>query len=257
MAARLFHIVQEVCHTGLVHTSSRDFRGKVARLRNALLRESRDETVSELRARAMEQAASLTELLERYKPVEPDYPGDGVRPTPQTVARLKPDTILEMLRRGSLCREHQMAAEEIRNIFQALVSGLMSKSAALDQPRIDLRTTGPYRQPVERMPERLVRLYHDRYKPWADETETLHCGGRSLLDFTIEVIVDGRTLHEVERKQSMRNGSASICLRKSLQRYAEIAGWLEVEPDGVVSAVKKKSAPRSNRVGSREDGSLR
>ena len=251
MATNQFHIVVDICRAGLAHIGSRDFRRQVARLRNALAREGDTAETSIDRTKAGNQVASLTELLERYKSADHYNPGIGDLPTPETVAKLKPDSILEMLRRGTLDHEHLLAADELRDVFQALVSGLTSKGTPLESGRMSLRQTGPYRQPIERMPERLARLYYDHYKPWAEEMENSRYGSVALLELTIDVVVDGHSLHDIERKQAMRNGSASKHLRAALQRYAEIAGWLTPEPNQILDRRTARGKQSNSRKKSR------
>lgn len=229
MALEQFHIIERICRIGLAHAGTLEFRKQIAYLRNILARESRDGQVDARRTAAREQAACLTVLLDRFGPAAPIYPGHGDPPTPQTAARLKSDSILALVRSGRLDHEHLLAAEQIREVYSVLVSNLAAKTSSPDQVRMSLKNMGPWRQPFELMPERLVRLYHDHYKPWAAEIGRRKYGTKTLLELTIDVVVEAYSLHDIERSQKLRNGSASKPLRDSLQRYAELAGWLRPE----------------------------
>lgn len=245
-----FHLVIEVCRSGLDATEEQQFRRRVVRLRNALARAGRDAPLGAERSRAEQRARLLSELLAGH-PCAGRPPGavsgqgghddhngraranghdghaDGHAAQARPAPVLKGDPLVLMARKGTLEEEHMLAAREIRTLAGVLVNGLAARSVPWDEMRNDLRTAGPYRHPIERMPERLVRCYHDHYRPWAKAMEARRFGARTYTDLTLDVVVDGVSLHAIERGQRMRNGSASKCLRASLRHYAELAGWLD------------------------------
>lgn len=230
MALEQFHLVKEICSVGLVHMQTPEFRQTVAQLRNALARESKEAREAVVRNRAREQAAMLNTLLERFQPSVPSESKSRNGRAEAEIPRMRPDTIQLLLRKGRLEHEHGLAAEEISEIYGALLSGFSATVSASNPMRTNLRQSGPWRIPFDHLPQRLIRLYYDHYRPWSEQIKDQRCGTMPLSELTTEVVVNGRSLHEIERSQNLRNGSASEPLQRSLRIYAEIAGWLSPEP---------------------------
>jgi hypothetical protein len=234
MAVDQFHIIKEICRAGLRQPETPDLRTSITKLRDALAEQSRQAHTRAMRSVARQQTDALTRLLKLYKSANlqrPDKPAGA-----KTAVGLKRDAVSAMLRRGSLCPEHYLAAEQIREIYQALVSGFTATPRPPMEAAPRPRKAAAWYHPFERMPDRLVRLYHDRYRPWSSEMGGLRCGGKTHLELTIDVVVDGYSLHGIETHQALRHGTASTQLRAALQRYAEIAGWLERSENGRISA---------------------
>ena len=152
-----------------------------------------------------------------------------VRPTRETVAKLRRDLVEQLYAKGRLRQEHLEAAEEIRTVWQAFSRGLGASAmnpVMLALPSRPLRSAV---QPVERLTPREERLWRTRYRPWAGELSAKACGGgenSTQLRIVVDLAVDNRKLRQVEGWYRLRHGAAFEHLRNGLHRYAEIAGWI-------------------------------
>ena len=153
-------------------------------------------------------------------------------PTPQTVAKLKRDLILHLYEKGRLGKEHLAAAEEIRRIWQAF-----SRSLGPTAVNSDLLATGRQtaqgRQPLEWLSETEEHIWRKHYRPWAREMAGGSCGGTirvTTFQIVLEIVVDNRSLRRIEGAYRMRHGTAALSLEAALTRYAQIAGWLGIDP---------------------------
>lgn len=201
------------------------------------------------------QAQALEGLLGRGVGAQA-LPASGDPPTPQTRARLGQDPVRHMLGKGTLEREHADAAEEIRDVFEAVTAGLFASARRLDvEEVISGAQRRAFRQPVERLPERLGVLWRRRYKPWADAVDGIKLGTTrnarwSALGLAIAVLVDGRSLHGIDRELKLRRGTAAAHFRGALHRYCVVAGW--IRPRLTVVAVA--AAPAAERGEPGEQG---
>jgi hypothetical protein len=188
-----------------------------------------------------DQAGALEDLLGRGGESRP-LPPSGDLPTPQTRARLVQDPVRHMLRKGTLEQEHVDAAEEIRDVFEAVTAGLLASARRLDVHEVIAGSERrAFRQPIERLPERLGTLWRRRYKPWADAVDAVEVGRSanarwSALGLTIAVLVDGRTLNAIDRELRLRRGTAAAQFRGALHRYCVVAGWLRPRLEIIAAA---------------------
>lgn len=222
MALEHFNLIKQICQSGLTHAGTPEFYEYVVKLQDLLVLQGQASAKASSRNAARKQAKALTTLLERHRPGYRTAVASGMS---QMASRLQPDTIQIMRRKGSLDQNHQLAAEEIHEIYGALTDGLTAKSRPPNEMRAKLRTLGSWHQPFERMSDRLIRLYHDHYRPWSIEASKRKLGSATLLELTLNVLICGQSLHEIERGQNLRNGAASKHLKDALQQYVEIAGW--------------------------------
>jgi hypothetical protein len=270
MERKLFGIVERLARQMLLEGASVEALRRVEHLRLFVRSEARAHAaataaahdggaplrvVESLRAElAMteRQAAGIDALLRQHRPALPSPRGEA-RATPETAAknraRVAQDPTDALARRRDWRPEYSRAAEEIREVFQALQAGLFAGSAGLDAVRVD-SSRRRFRQPVERMNERLTRLRIDRYTPWSREMERLEAhkvraglrideagqpekpwqgpghAARSLLALTMDVVIDGMPLADVDALTGLRHGRTAELVAMALRRYAEIAGWL-------------------------------
>lgn len=206
----------------LAHTLSRALRAEQLDLgmeadRRAYLERSR-------------QINSLQQLLAKtHREVQPEQ---GELPTPETLRHLKTNTLGELLRQGSICREHYEAAEEIGDVFEAISAGQFPR--ALDPERVmsmDKNKRGPSTSALERLPAEMQRKYYRNYRPWVAEVETVSIAGSSLvvyslLQLVIDVVIDGATLRDLETLFHRRHGALGEQFIQALHQYCQIAGTL-------------------------------
>jgi hypothetical protein len=142
-----------------------------------------------------------------------------VKPTRATAARLQPDPIETLHERGRVSDRQRDAALEIRVAFGEVVAGVMMRSPRYDGTRgssfvgvgsgVELATAGAIGR-------------RKRYRRWA---EALGTRMPDALAITIDVVVDGRSLRQVDGERRWRNGRANDLLIEALQAYAQLAGW--------------------------------
>lgn len=180
--------------------------------------------------RAPARAATLdTEAKRQRQRAHIGYRDDQVAGgTPETKAKLRPDPVLRMVRTGTLDARHLVAAEHIRDIYEAVTKPLWPRG--MESYEADGDRTTRNVQPLERLPRNLDVVWCNQYKPWAAETTKMFVDGSriSYFSLTIEIIVLGATLSHFAGRMSTRKADAmKACgkgLRASLQRYCEIAG---------------------------------
>jgi hypothetical protein len=161
----------------------------------------------------------------------PDTAAAPVRPTPQTVRKLRRDLVAHLYGKGRLRREHVDAAEEIRFVWYAFSRRLGPSAVNLLAVPAGNRS-GQARQPIEWLTDREEIVWRNRYRPWAGEMARIHAGGIvtvSRLQMMVDLLVDNQGLRRVEAWYRLRHGAAFENLRDGLHRYAEIAGWTEPE----------------------------
>ena len=162
-----------------------------------------------------------------------------IGPTPETAAKLRFDVLdrlFPVIETGSRKFEKRQdpelfrAGEEIRDVFEGITRSLFSRG--IDPRNIKVDTSKRrMKQPIEAAPDYILEKYQDNYLPWSDEMGVIEQGppgeGMSSLGVAIHVLVDGWTLAESDYVLRKRKGASRQVLMDCLQRYAEIAGWLE------------------------------
>ena len=150
---------------------------------------------------------------------------EGDEPTPETKAKLKPDVMLRLVASGEPS-EFLLASIEIRDVYEGLCCSLFSRGINFD-PKTG-HTRRKFRHPVETMPKHLAALYDARYKPWANEMSRIGKYGATPLSVVVDILIDGVTLTEVDRRLRIRSGEAKKILCLSLRQYCEMAGMMRV-----------------------------
>ncbi|HUC64608.1 MAG TPA: hypothetical protein VMA53_04210 [Stellaceae bacterium] len=145
-----------------------------------------------------------------------------VKPTAETAAKLRPDPIVRLVANETLTREQGRAAVEIRMIFERVAAGLLARTS-------DPANRSPGTRPE--IPERIALLHAQRYIPWAR-----YLGGNATspaqrgrcapaLEIATEVVIDGATLAQCDRRRRWRNGTGAKLLVYALSVYTDRAGW--------------------------------
>lgn len=154
-------------------------------------------------------------------------PDVAAGPTPQTAAKLRRDIVLHLYEKGRLRTEHLEAAEEIRRIWQAFFRSL-GATASNPESLATGRQARQTRQPIEWLTGGEETIWRSRYRPWAREMASLPCGGTvrvTGLQLVLDIVVDNRSLRQIEGFYRMRHGAAAEHLSTALHLYARIAGW--------------------------------
>lgn len=147
-----------------------------------------------------------------------------VAPTRQTARRLRPDAVRRLFNTGRIDNHHAMAAEQIRAVCEATGRGLV---AAI---RPDMVAAAPNRcfgrDFLDRMTERERDLWLHCYLPWKSRMEAMRKSGLAGLrqvQLVIDVVVENRTLREVELEYGLKRGRGFHQLVFGLEEYACVA----------------------------------
>lgn len=140
----------------------------------------------------------------------------GVGATPQTLAKLKPDPVGRLARKGALSPDEEAAAYEIREAF-AVVSGPVA--LRVSNPAAALRDRRTPRLPFENETERQVRLKR-RYAAWR------HAMAERALPLwpVLDVVIDELSCREADAKRGRRNGTTIAGLAAALDLYCLCCG---------------------------------
>ncbi len=149
-----------------------------------------------------------------------------VRPTRQTVARLRYDVVARLLATGRLLPDHAGAAGEIRAVHEAVGRGMFPTAqppnAAGRRPGSAVPTDF-----LDRMTEHERFLWQRRYLPWTRAIALeLAAGmkGTRWLQLVVDIVVDNITPREAEARYRLRHGSALDYLRRGLEMYRRRGG---------------------------------
>lgn len=114
-------------------------------------------------------------------------------PTPQTVAKLRPDPVAALTAAGRITRDQERAALGIAGAVRLIVGGLYVKAAGFEVGKGGSMSSAS---------EGAVAL-EERYNRWATVMRRRRMAVGPVLDFAC----DGLSLHEMERKWKMRHGT--------------------------------------------------
>lgn len=141
-----------------------------------------------------------------------------VLPTPETLAKLEPDPLWTLVRKGTLSTELVGHAFAIRRAYEIITSPVrvrtMRAVSSTDGSSFDM--VGGRAHSGTRESEHSITL-QERYNAWTDAMGREHMPTGPVLD----VIVEGFSCRMIERKCHKRNGWMSKFLVDSLTLYAE------------------------------------
>lgn len=162
---------------------------------------------------------------------------EGRGPTPETKAKLKSDVVLKLYQAKRLTREQFCAAEEIRQIWEAMGRGMFPSSGAL----LFGAGGGNPGSPVERLSEDEEWKWKNNYTPWAKGIGKKEAIVESVVTYSqlvYDVVVDNRGPSQLEKEYKITAGKGKVTklLQTALTEYAVIAGWLK-------SSLSKTSTP--------------
>lgn len=107
---------------------------------------------------------------------------ERVDPTPETLAKLTPDPLMNLKQHGLITSDEERAASEIRAVYMAVCGGLFRKQQRLGEAF----GLGGGKPPE--MPCGLARAHHETYLPW---TRRHHPG---VIDAVLSLVVDRNKL---------------------------------------------------------------
>lgn len=119
---------------------------------------------------------------------------DRIMPTPETLAKLTPDPLFELLAGEDASLER--AADEIRRVYVAVTRQLWAKGMTFGQ-----RVPG-----LGELTDEIAAAHAQRYMPW------VACQGPQVVDWTLNVIVD-RNRPETWQADSIRRALADYARR--------------------------------------------
>lgn len=140
--------------------------------------------------------------------------GDPARrgPTRQTIAKLKPDPLWALTRRGTLSGEQVQAAWDIRAAFEIITVPVRLRVSALE--KIDCGG-------LDYMETRRVRRLVARYNDWVENMTRQRLPTGPVLD----IVIEGRSCRDVDHARRVRKGCARELLCVALNLYCAVAGW--------------------------------
>lgn len=144
-----------------------------------------------------------------------------VPPTPLTRLRHRKCSFARMCDRKEITGEMMQAAQEIDLVYMAISGALFGKSMPIEPRSPGNRGT---------MSDKVADAHINRFKPWADElSRRKKHGGPPCLEIVIDVVVDSRSLSDIDAERGWRNGFANYIVRRSLLEYAVKAKWAPPE----------------------------
>ena len=107
-------------------------------------------------------------------------------PTPETLAKLKPDPLREMVEGGLLDTDSERAAAQINAIFSALCrNAIRGPSLLMDQNHTCHSESD--------IPDWIARAHHLTYLPW------VKAQGPAIVDAVLTLVVDRNTPERISR----------------------------------------------------------
>lgn len=165
-------------------------------------------------------------------PVLPRAPSVAAEPA----AKKRRSVVQRLFRQGRLLRPHLSAADDIEDLFVAFSRGMFATARRMER----VQESPAVRDLFDRLEPRHQRLMKDVYWPWLDwlrhepVTVRLYDGGTARyanpLPLVVDIVVDNRTIRQVEQRHGVRNGAGPAVLRAALHRYCLLAGYLHL-PD--------------------------
>lgn len=138
--------------------------------------------------------------------------------TEQTVKKLRSDVILKLYEAGQIGKAHLAAADQIRDIHQAIGSALFpfGKMDGAGAPKY----RGAPLSPLEKMTTEQYRNWQRFYIPWTKQLEP------EILAMTFAVVIDNWGTDQLESWLGIRAAHATVTplVRDALRQYAELAG---------------------------------
>jgi len=148
----------------------------------------------------------------------------GVKATPETVAKLRPDPFRLLYVRAQLDPNPYLnqrmwdAGLEIRTAFNVVVSPVSMRCT--DYEREVRRTHWEAAEAMSQSRTQNARLVK-RYNAWVDDMTRRHLPVGPILD----VVVDGVSCREVDRSRRLGWRACVRILREGLKLYVRGAGW--------------------------------
>jgi hypothetical protein len=138
-------------------------------------------------------------------------------PTPQTLARLRPDPLWLLLQRGRLSQEQVDAAHDIRDAFELIAAPVrlrtMRAVSTVDGTSFDM-TRGGNGRGGNGESDRAI-LLQQRFGQWVEAMKAARLPVGPLIDIAVE----GKGCRTIDRERGRRNGWAVDVLVRGLDLY--------------------------------------
>jgi len=120
-----------------------------------------------------------------------------------------------MANNGQLSPAEETAAREIERVYNSICAGVFAKVQNLD------RVSGGAPKLDNAREIAASKRYRD-FAEWSKANQS----PRNLHAILIDVIVDGLSAQQLERRRHMRNGSGPDWIKRGLRQYAILAEWV-------------------------------
>lgn len=162
------------------------------------------------------QSAFLRDFRKRTRETVVEQ-GNRVAPTPLTRLRHRKTSFARMCDKREVTGEMLEAAQEIDMVYMAITGALFGRSMPLEPRSPGAKAT---------MSDRIAEAHTRRFKPWADAlSKRRNHGAPPSLELVIDVVVDGRSLSDIDAERGWRNGFGKYLVRRALLEYAVVARW--------------------------------
>ncbi len=133
--------------------------------------------------------------------------------------RIRIDPVLKLYRSGEIDQEQFTAAEEIRDMWEAISRGRNLQAGNMEPT---IKANGPYKGPIEKLPYSLDPVFRKKWIPWANEMSKIGVSVGSKhrlkvvrgLDVLIDIAAERQTFSEVVAKIGIRKTSGLDLLKK-------------------------------------------
>ena len=125
--------------------------------------------------------------------------------TPETLAKLTPDPLRQMVEGGLIGSDEERAASEIRAIYMAVCRGLFSKAGRLGEE------FGIQSGRAPDMPTGLAIAHRETYLPWTRSHKP------AVIDLVLSLIVERdpvHILHRADAATALKDYASSMTARK-------------------------------------------
>ena len=142
-----------------------------------------------------------------------------INATLQTLRHRQACVVDELFNRGNLTAEQHRAGQEIATVWLAITSGLFARVQKYEREPAGV-SHADWRAST-------ISAYQGRYIPWRDEAGAVAVKGRTLAELVFLVVVDNYGCQQIAQSWHMHRDRVKQLTRSSLQRYAEIGGWVD------------------------------
>lgn len=172
-----------------------------------------------------DRADAIEAIVKRYK-TRVLYQQDRGMLAEQHAQPNRRDPILSLVEQGKLGHEHQLAAQQIAQCYEAICRAIMPKTGDMERFMAPPKGSRKLFQDIGMSPY-LWDLYNTVYLPWTREMHARRNFAQPQnLPLVIDVVVDGLSVRDVRiRQRPMPTWNDTFAtLKRGLELWGEIAG---------------------------------